>query len=287
MSPAHRLRGGGALAPRAERGARRSRERARRARSRRADTRSAARCPPTRGVLAHPACPPLQPAGDVTLSLPHGELRGRFLAGALAPRVGLRLLDLPELYARPGLYGDARGGYWDNGLRFIALARAATARCGRAASGRARRARLARRARALPDANAGRRALARRRQRARDPQQRAPGSLPGLGLRVDRRATPSISSPTGSSSSAISRCSRRGSSSRTGSSPSRRATPASCSSQPSAWASRASIAGARRASPASRTGSTCSATTRPPTRRSRRPSMPSTPAARSPAAPPC
>ncbi len=83
--------------------------------------------PAYRSVLEHPECPPLREAGSVAIALPHGELRGRFLAGTLAPRVGLRLLDLPELYARPGLYGDASGSYWDNGLRFIALARAAAA----------------------------------------------------------------------------------------------------------------------------------------------------------------
>jgi len=83
--------------------------------------------PAYRSVLEHPECPPLHEAGGVALSLPHGELRGRFLAGTLAAGVRLRLLDLPELYARPGLYGDANESYGDNGLRFIALARAAAA----------------------------------------------------------------------------------------------------------------------------------------------------------------
>jgi starch synthase len=81
--------------------------------------------PAYRAVLDHPECPPLEAAGAVALSLPHGELRGRFLTGTLAPRVRLRLLDLPELYGRAGLYGDRGASYWDNGLRFIALARAA------------------------------------------------------------------------------------------------------------------------------------------------------------------
>ncbi len=83
--------------------------------------------PAYRSLLDHPECPALQEAGSVRLSLPQRELRGRFLVGELAPRVQLRLLDLPELYARPGLYADANGVYGDNDLRFIALARAAAA----------------------------------------------------------------------------------------------------------------------------------------------------------------
>ena len=86
--------------------------------------------PAYRSLLEHPECPTLREAGGVALSLPHGELRGRFLAGMLAPHVNLRLLDLPELYGRPGLYGDPGASYWDNGLRFIALARAAAADTG-------------------------------------------------------------------------------------------------------------------------------------------------------------
>jgi starch synthase len=86
--------------------------------------------PAYRSLLEHPECPPLQEAGAVSLALPQGELRGRFLAGELAPRVWLRLLDLPELYGRPGLYGDAGSSYWDNGLRFIALARAGASDAG-------------------------------------------------------------------------------------------------------------------------------------------------------------
>ena len=86
--------------------------------------------PAYRSLLEHPACPPLHEAGAVALALPRGELRGRFLAGTLTPGVELRLLDLPELYARAGLYGEAGGSYGDNGLRFIALARAAMAEAG-------------------------------------------------------------------------------------------------------------------------------------------------------------
>jgi starch synthase len=78
--------------------------------------------PAYRFLLEHPECPPLREAGGVVLPLPHGELRGRFLAGTLAPGVALRLLDLPELYGRPGLYGEDGPSYADNALRFIALA---------------------------------------------------------------------------------------------------------------------------------------------------------------------
>src|SRR3972149_3241736 len=57
--------------------------------------------PAYRSLLEHPECPPLREAGGVALSLPQGELRGRFLTGTLAPGIALRLLDLPELYGRP------------------------------------------------------------------------------------------------------------------------------------------------------------------------------------------
>jgi starch synthase len=87
--------------------------------------------PAYRSLLAHPECPPLREAGEVALPLPDGVLRGRFLTGTLSPRVSLRLLDLPELYDRPGLYGDPGSAYWDNALRFIALARAAASDAGK------------------------------------------------------------------------------------------------------------------------------------------------------------
>jgi len=77
--------------------------------------------PAYRDLLEHPECPALAPAGPVSLDDPDGTLRGRWLAGRLASGVALRLLDLPALYDRPGVYGI--GG--DEARRFIALGRAA------------------------------------------------------------------------------------------------------------------------------------------------------------------
>ena len=218
----------GALPPRAERGPRggreRARARARRARargllhparlsSRAASTRSARRC---------------EAAGAVALSLPHGELRGRFLTGDAGSA-------RPPAAARSARAVRTPGALRRSRLQLLgqrpALHRAGARRRGRhrrAAPGRAGGARLARRARALPDANARGGRLARRRQRAGGPQQRAPGSLPGLDLSAHRRSRRALPSRAASSSSAISRCSRRGSCSRTGSWPSRRAMRASC-----------------------------------------------------------
>lgn len=85
--------------------------------------------PGYRRALASPACPPLTPAGEVRLAIPGGELAGRWLEGSLTTNVRLRLLDLPDLYDRPGLYGEIGRDYPDNPLRFIALARAAAALC--------------------------------------------------------------------------------------------------------------------------------------------------------------
>jgi starch synthase len=56
---------------------------------------------------------------------PAFELNGRLLAGQLFPGVEVVLVDLPALYDRPGIYGEHGGSYGDNGLRFIALGRAA------------------------------------------------------------------------------------------------------------------------------------------------------------------
>jgi starch synthase len=63
------------------------------------------------------------------IGLPGGDLVGRWLEGRLAPNVRLRLLDLPTLYDRPGIYGEGGVDYPDNALRFIALARAAAYLC--------------------------------------------------------------------------------------------------------------------------------------------------------------
>lgn len=85
--------------------------------------------PAYRRALASPACPTLAPAGEVRITLPDGELAGRWLEGTLSPGVRLRLLDLPRLYDRPGLYGEQGRDYTDNPLRYIALARAVAALC--------------------------------------------------------------------------------------------------------------------------------------------------------------
>jgi starch synthase len=79
--------------------------------------------PAYQGALAHPDCPALQAAGDLALSGPNGPLRGRWLAGTLAPGLELLLLDMPAFFARPALYGHA-----DDAARFIAFARAAAQR---------------------------------------------------------------------------------------------------------------------------------------------------------------
>jgi starch synthase len=79
--------------------------------------------PAYQSALAHPDCPALHPAGELALSGPNGPLRGRWLAGTLAPRLELRLLDMPAFFARPALYGHT-----DDAARFIAFARAAAQR---------------------------------------------------------------------------------------------------------------------------------------------------------------
>jgi starch synthase len=79
--------------------------------------------PAYRAALAHHACPSLADAGSLRLAGPFGEIRGRWLAGSLAPRLGLRLLDLPAFFDRPGLYG-----FPDDAARFISFARAAALR---------------------------------------------------------------------------------------------------------------------------------------------------------------
>lgn len=85
--------------------------------------------PAYRRALAHPACPTLHEGGEMRIGVPDRELVGRWLDGELAPRVRLRLLDLPELYDRDGLYGEDGDEYADNPLRFMALARAAAYGC--------------------------------------------------------------------------------------------------------------------------------------------------------------
>ena len=84
--------------------------------------------PAYRGALAHPSCPRLVDAGTVRLPGPFGEVRGRWLAGELGPRLELRLLDVPAFFDRAGLYGEAAGPYGDEAARFISFARAVALR---------------------------------------------------------------------------------------------------------------------------------------------------------------
>ncbi len=84
--------------------------------------------PGYRDLLQHPRCPALAPVQDVELALPERALGGRWLAGEFQPGVTLEVLELPELYDRPGLYGDREGLFVDLALRFVALCRAAALR---------------------------------------------------------------------------------------------------------------------------------------------------------------
>lgn len=85
--------------------------------------------PAYRRVLDAPEGAGLTPAGEVKIAFHSGAVTGRWLEGLLAPGVRVRLLDVPALYDRPGLYGEAGRDYPDNPLRFAALARAAAALC--------------------------------------------------------------------------------------------------------------------------------------------------------------
>lgn len=81
--------------------------------------------PAYRIARSHPACPPLKDSGEVRVRVPFGEVTGRFLEGPLFPGVTVALLDVPALFDRPGIYGDGRGLYGDQALRYTTLARAA------------------------------------------------------------------------------------------------------------------------------------------------------------------
>ena len=84
--------------------------------------------PAYRMALAHPSCPPLAEVGTVRLPGPFGDVHGLWLSGRLGPRVELRLLDVPEFFDRPGLYGEATGIYGDEAARFISFSRAVALR---------------------------------------------------------------------------------------------------------------------------------------------------------------
>ncbi|MEW5851526.1 MAG: glycogen/starch synthase [Myxococcota bacterium] len=69
--------------------------------------------------------PPLEDLGALQLPVGGGTIHARLLTPA--PDAALRplLLAAPELYTRPGLYGEAGTDYTDNCTRFTALGRAA------------------------------------------------------------------------------------------------------------------------------------------------------------------
>lgn len=86
--------------------------------------------PAYRAAVRGHACPRLVDRGPMVLKFhpddgPPFEVVGRLLAGQLFPGVDVILVDLPSLYDRPGIYGEFGGSYGDNGLRYIALGRAA------------------------------------------------------------------------------------------------------------------------------------------------------------------
>ena len=80
--------------------------------------------PAYRQLLQSPACPRLGERSPLRLSFHVDgggfDVSGRMLDGNLFPGVDVAAVDFPSLYDRPGLYG-----YGDDGLRFVALARAA------------------------------------------------------------------------------------------------------------------------------------------------------------------
>lgn len=84
--------------------------------------------PGYRSALRSGACPRLIDGGPIHLSLGPHSFSGRFLCGTLFPGVEAVLLDVPQLFDRPGLYGDGGKDYADNGLRYVALCKAAAYR---------------------------------------------------------------------------------------------------------------------------------------------------------------
>lgn len=76
------------------------------------------------GLVARGDAPALTDAGTVSIPFSFGSLHARWLRGSLGVGVTVELLDAPQLYDRPGLYGHT-----DDALRFIALSRAASYRC--------------------------------------------------------------------------------------------------------------------------------------------------------------
>ncbi len=81
--------------------------------------------PAYRQLLQSHSCPQLYDRSPMKITFPVDgggsfDVLGKVLTGQLFPSVDLAAVDFPTLYDRPSLYG-----YGDDGLRFIALARAA------------------------------------------------------------------------------------------------------------------------------------------------------------------
>jgi len=87
--------------------------------------------PAYRSALAHPECPALEDGPEVALWTPNGVERGRWRTGALGPGRELLVLDIPALFDRAGIYGEGGFGYWDEGWRYAAFARATAELCDR------------------------------------------------------------------------------------------------------------------------------------------------------------
>lgn len=83
--------------------------------------------PAYRDLLARVDLPRLATAGPVFLPNPGSGWRGRWLGGRAPSGPALRLLDLPELYDRPGLYTPPGTPGEVEARRFIALGRAVAA----------------------------------------------------------------------------------------------------------------------------------------------------------------
>jgi starch synthase len=79
--------------------------------------------PAHRLALSSPSLPPLAPAGDVVLHVGEHRYEARWLQGDLEG-VRVMLLDLPELFDQPTLYGHP-----DNALRFCAFGQAVAWLC--------------------------------------------------------------------------------------------------------------------------------------------------------------
>lgn len=84
--------------------------------------------PGYRSALLSGACPRLIDGGPIRLTLGPQTFEGRFSCGTLFPGVEAALLDVPALFDRAGLYGEAGHDYVDNGVRFVALCKAAAYR---------------------------------------------------------------------------------------------------------------------------------------------------------------